>query len=60
MKACKNCRYIIEHGTVCPSCQGSEFSDKFNSQIMVFDADKSEIARKMGAKIAGKYAVRIK
>ncbi len=60
MKACKNCRYIIEQGNVCPACQSTDFSDKFNSQIIIFDAEKSEIARKLGAKIAGKYAVRIK
>lgn len=72
-KACKNCHLIIEAPeaakpgeahtpavTVCPLCQGTEFTEKYNSIAMVFDAQKSEIAAKLGAKAPGRYAVKIK
>ena len=60
MKACKNCKLIINEGGTCPNCQGTDLTEKFNSQIQVFDPEKSELAQKIGAKAPGKYAVRIK
>ncbi|MBM3229032.1 transcription elongation factor Spt4 [Candidatus Parvarchaeota archaeon] len=60
MKACKNCRYIVSEGGTCPACQGTELTEKFNSQIYVFDAQNSELGKKLSAKMPGKYAVRIK
>ncbi|MEM3030510.1 MAG: transcription elongation factor subunit Spt4 [Candidatus Micrarchaeia archaeon] len=58
-KACKNCRLIVAEGAKCPNC-GGELTDKWSSYIMVFDPAKSELAKKIGAKVPGKYAVRIK
>ena len=59
LKACKNCKYLVEHETECPACGGKEFTDKFNGLIFILNPN-SEIARKIGAKIPGKYAVRVK
>ena len=38
----------------------SEFSDRYNSSILVLDAGRSQIAQKMGFATAGLYAIKIR
>ncbi len=59
-KACRVCRLIIEEGGKCPNCESEDLSERWNSQIIVFDPEKSEMGKRLGAKVPGKYAVRIK
>jgi len=59
-KACRNCRFIVKDASTCPVCQGSDLTDRWVSYVLIFDPANSELAKKMGAKAAGKYAVRIK
>lgn len=59
-KACKKCHLVVETETACPNCGGGEFTEKFNSIVYIFDAAKSEIAAKLGAKSPGRYAIKIK
>ncbi|MEW6328857.1 MAG: transcription elongation factor subunit Spt4 [Candidatus Micrarchaeota archaeon] len=59
-KACKNCRYVVSGVDTCPNCGGTEFTERWTSYVVVFDVAKSELAKKIGAKLPGKYAVRIK
>jgi DNA-directed RNA polymerase subunit E" len=59
-KACKNCHLLVEEAHECPLCKGTDFSEKFNSMVVVFDAQKSEVAQKLGAKAPGRYAIKVK
>lgn len=59
-KACKTCHLIISEGNVCPLCNSGELSERWGSYVLIFDAEKSELAKKLNAKTNGKYAVRIK
>ncbi len=38
----------------------SEFSDRYNSSVLVFDAGRSEIAQKMGFTTPGLYAIKVR
>jgi DNA-directed RNA polymerase subunit E" len=58
-KACKNCRYI-SNGPVCPNCKSTNLSDDWTGLVIIIDPEKSEIAKKMGIKTAGRYAVRVR
>jgi DNA-directed RNA polymerase subunit E" len=58
-KACKNCRYV-SNGPVCPNCKSTNLSDDWTGLVIVIDPGKSEIAKKMGIKSAGRYAVRVR
>ena len=59
-KACKNCHLLVEEAAECPICKTSDFSEKFNSIALIFDAQKSEIAAKLGAKTPGRYAIKVR
>ena len=58
-KACKNCRLIIAQGDVCPVCGGTVLTNKWNGYVVVLNAEKSEIAKKLSIKVNGTYALSI-
>jgi len=58
-KACMNCRSIVT-GSVCPVCQGTSLTKTWEGMIVVFDPETSEVAKVIGAKCPGKYALKIK
>ncbi|VVC04323.1 Transcription elongation factor Spt4 [Candidatus Burarchaeum australiense] len=59
-KACRACHLIISEGNVCPNCHSTELSERWDSYVLIFDPEKSEVGKKLNAKVAGKYAVRIR
>ncbi len=59
-KACRNCRLIITQGDVCPLCGKSDLTHKWNGYVIIMNAEKSEIAKKMGIKANGTYALNIR
>ncbi len=58
-KACKNCKYIVESGDVCPICKGTDLTTNWKGFVIIVDPSNSEIAKKMGITIPGKYALRL-
>ena len=58
-KACKICKRIYE-GDKCPECSSQEYTEDFKGRIMVFDAENSEVAKKINIKKSGLYAVKTK
>jgi DNA-directed RNA polymerase subunit E" len=57
-KACKNCKLFVE-GDECPSCKGTQFITNWKGRLYVLDANKSEIAKKIEAKVKGEYAIKV-
>lgn len=45
---------------ICPNCQGTDFTEKYSGQIIVLDAERSEIAKIAELKGPGKFAIRVK
>jgi DNA-directed RNA polymerase subunit E" len=58
-KACKNCRYI-SNGPICPNCKSTNLSDDWSGLVVIVDPSASEVAKRMGIKAAGRYAVRVR
>ena len=54
MLACKNC-FTITDAEKCPNC-GGELSKEWQGYVVIIDADKSEIAKRLNIKKAGAYA----
>lgn len=55
-KACKKCRYITTEA-LCPVCKSEELSSRFSGAAVIFDAENSEIAKKLNVKQKGEYAL---
>jgi DNA-directed RNA polymerase subunit E" len=58
-KACKNCRFI-SNGPVCPNCKSTNLSDDWSGLVIVTDPAVSEVAKRMGIKAPGRYALRVR
>ena len=56
-KACKICNIIHEEDK-CPKCDSKESTESFKGRIVVFDAEKSEIAKKLNIKEKGNFAIK--
>ena len=54
---CKKCKRLIR-GDKCPVCKTSTLTDNWKGKVIIIDANKSEIAKKMGFTEAGEYAIR--
>ncbi|MEM4245883.1 MAG: transcription elongation factor subunit Spt4 [Candidatus Bathyarchaeia archaeon] len=57
-KACKACN-MLSAGPVCPNCRSSNLSEDWSGLLIVFDTE-SEVAKLMGVKKPGRYAVRVR
>ena len=60
MKACKNCRLLTTETGKCPGCQSTELTEKYSGQLVVLDPEKSQIGKKLGVKVPGRYAIKIR
>jgi len=58
-KACRQCKTIYE-GANCPRCKSAEFLDSFKGKISVLNPEESDIAKNLGLKEKGIYAIRLK
>ncbi len=55
-KACKKCRYVTTE-SICPICKNEDLSSRFSGVVVVFNPEKSEIAKKLEIKQKGEYAL---
>ena len=58
-KVCKACKLFVK-GDECPSCKGNQFTESWKGRIFVQDANKSEIAKKIGINVKGEYAIKVR
>ncbi|MAG07855.1 DNA-directed RNA polymerase subunit E'' [Candidatus Woesearchaeota archaeon] len=58
-KICKNCKMFVESNE-CPVCKGNQFANNWQGRIFIADANKSMIAEKLGIKVKGEYAIKVK
>ncbi len=56
-KACKICNTIYE-GDKCSKCESKESTESFKGRIVILDAEKSEIAKKLDIKDKGNFAIK--
>ena len=59
-KACRRCRYISSGADKCPACGSDDLTENWAGFVIVMDAEKSEFAKLVEARMSGKYAIRIK
>ena len=57
-KACKKCKIFVE-GDECSLCKGSQFVQNWKGRIFISDAERSDIAKKIGIEAKGEYAIKV-
>ena len=57
-KACKHCSFITEED-VCPLCSNPTSKD-WQGYVIIIDHSKSEIAKRMGINVNGKFALKVR
>jgi len=56
-RACLKCKFISnEH--ICPNCGSDSFTTDWSGVIFILDPEKSSMAKLMGAKKVGRYAIK--
>ncbi len=58
-KACSTCHFITRQN-VCPRCRATTLSDDFSGLVIVFDPERSAIAKAMNIKEKGRYALKVR
>jgi len=58
-KACKKCKRIFENLEICQECK-EKLTQSWKGAIIVSDPENSELAKKLGIKKPGKYAILIR
>lgn len=57
-KACRKCRRIVV-GNVCDACGSNDLSMSYSGMLLILDVESSHIARELGIKKHGRYAVKV-
>jgi DNA-directed RNA polymerase subunit E" len=58
-KACPECS-MLSVGSACPNCKATGLSDDFTGLVIIFDPERSAIAKAMKMKVKGRYALRVR
>ena len=56
-KVCLKCGLFVT-GAECPVCKSNQFTENWKGRINVLDAEKSEIAKKIGISVKGEYVLK--
>ena len=58
-EACKKCK-LFSDGDTCPACGASSKTSTWQGRLYVSDVSKSIIAEKVGIKVKGEYAIKVR
>lgn len=57
-KVCRKCKIFVK-GNECPLCHDNNFTTSWKGRIIILNAEKSEIAKKVGITEKSEYAIKI-
>ena len=58
-KACRKCKLLFE-ADVCPNCKSDSFSTSWQGRVYVNDVNHSMVGEKVGLKLKGEYAIKVR
>lgn len=56
--ACRKCKSLTT-GRTCPVCNSTELSSTWSGLLIVADVSESQIAKTLGIKKPGRYAIKV-
>ncbi len=58
---CKEChRLIKDKDQVCRACNSTSLTSDWSGYVVIIDPMKSQIAKRLGVKLAGAYALKVR
>ncbi len=57
--ACRRCRFINIDTDVCKNCGSTDLTKEWYGYVVIIDPEKSEIAKRLGIRVPGKYALKV-
>lgn len=61
LQACRNCHKVLEADKmVCPECQGNALTPEWFGYLVIIDAKRSDVAKKMNIDFNGRYALKVR
>ncbi|HDD43004.1 MAG TPA: DNA-directed RNA polymerase, subunit E'' [Nitrososphaeria archaeon] len=58
-RACRDCKFITTSKNKCENCGSTNLTQNFSGMLIVIDEEKSEIAKELGIRKKGAYAIRV-
>lgn len=58
-RACRDCKFITASRDRCENCGSTNLTQVFSGIIIILDVERSEIARELGVRKKGSYAIRV-
>ncbi|MCK4269610.1 MAG: transcription elongation factor subunit Spt4 [Euryarchaeota archaeon] len=58
-KVCRNCNRVVD-GEACVVCGSNNLSDDWAGYLVVIDPKNSEIAKKLGIELPGRFALKVR
>ncbi len=58
-RACPEC-HTLSTKSPCPNCGATGFSDDYSGLVIILDPERSAVAKAMGVKVKGRYALRVR
>ncbi len=56
--ACRKCKFVTI-GKVCPICKASDLTPDWRGAVLIVDPATSVVAKTLGIKEKGKYAIKV-
>ena len=56
---CKECHRLVT-GQVCDACNSASLTSDWSGYVVIIDTEKSLIAKRLGVKVPGKYALKVR
>ncbi len=58
-KACLKCKMLVDPDVeVCPNCGSREFTYNWDGAVVIMDPENSTVAKMLGIKRPGRYAIK--
>lgn len=59
-KACIRCKALVQPDVQkCPVCGSTDFTNEWSGIVIIVNPEKSDIAKLLGIKTAGRYALKV-
>jgi DNA-directed RNA polymerase subunit E" len=59
VNVCRDCHRVVE-GESCAVCGSSNLSTDWSGYLVIIDPERSEVAKRMNIKLAGRYALKVR